>query len=92
MLAINDTDIQWDEENFRDLTGMELGRREKQVPGLLWIDYIGAIVSDLVSNPFERGRYLCFRTRIHHQNVPNNQQIVNMSERTKIVCIGKYCG
>lgn len=37
LLPITDTDIQWDEENFRELTGMELGAREKKVPGLLWI-------------------------------------------------------
>lgn len=56
---------------------MELCVREKKVPGLLWMDYIGAIVSDLVSNPVERGRYcdVDLMTRIHHQNVPNTQSI-----------------
>lgn len=56
---------------------MELRVREKKVPGWLWMDYIGAIVSDLVRHPVDRGRYcdMDFITRIHHQNVPNTKSI-----------------
>lgn len=36
---------------------MELSGKEKKFPGLLWMGYISAVVSDLVSDTVERGRY-----------------------------------
>lgn len=51
---ITDVDFQWDEKNFRKLTGMELRGKEKKFPELLWTGYISAVVSDLVSDAVER--------------------------------------
>lgn len=57
------------------------------------MDYIGATVFNLVSNPVEQGRYWAlWEGFISRMCQALNEEIVNMSGSTRIVCIGKYCG